>query len=138
MSDAELATVEDFLVAYEREGSDADREWRWMSIAPEVCLALLKRGFAPQSLLLNKKLPVNVLQVLAAHPDPHIRSLVADKRAAGPVLRTLASDPDLGVRLRVVWNAKIPADLLRSMLDDPAPEVRENARSRMAQLDTRG
>ena len=97
MSDAELATVEHFLVAYEREGSDADREWRWMSIAPEVCFALLERGFAPESLLLNKKLPVNVLQALAAHPDPHIRSLVATKRGAGPVLQTLASDPDVGV-----------------------------------------
>lgn len=129
-----IDTVEEFLAVYGAEASDGSMEWRSRPIASNVCLALLKQGFSPEVLLLNKKLPAEALEVLSTHPDPRIRSMVADKRSAGALLMKLASDPDLSVRLRVAWNAKVPEHLLRSMLDDAAPEVRDTARLRILRM----
>lgn len=109
-----IASVEEFLAPYQQEESDGSLEWRSTPISSGICLELLERGFSPETLLLNKRLPMAVLQALSTHPEPRIRCMVADKRGAVTLLPALASDPEVAVRLRVVWNAKIPPDLVWS------------------------
>jgi len=134
VQDFSIKTAADFLEIYRRKASESAIDWRSVSITTDVCLALLKDGFSPETLLLNKKLPLDVLKVLSTNSDPRIRCMVADKRSAGALLQPLASDPEIAVRLRVAWNAKVPPGLLEAMLNDPAADVRETARLRLSQL----
>jgi hypothetical protein len=81
----------------------------------------------------NKTVPLSVLWVLAADPDPGVRSRVAMKRKADPeLLHVLAKDPDEGVRERVAYNAKAPRWILEMLVDDPVERIAERARERLA------
>ena len=93
-----IFTSGEFLEAYRRESACGDQGWRNIAISPELCRNLLERGFQPDVLLLNNRVPLEVLSELAAHPDPRIRSLVAMRRAAAPILPRLAHGPDSEAR----------------------------------------
>ncbi|HEY9327242.1 MAG TPA: hypothetical protein VIS09_03205 [Streptomyces sp.] len=68
------------------------------ALAPDVVAEALPR----HALLIagNASVPPETVALLAAHPDPKVRTRVADRPDLGPAeLRALAVDPDPGVRL---------------------------------------
>lgn len=124
-------TKDEFIALYEREETDGDTSWRSVAPSPDVCAQLLAEGFPPETLLLSHRLPAQTLAQLAQHPDPRLRRMVADKRAAAPILDVLANDQDPGVRIRVCYNAKVQSDTLDRLTHDPVAEVREAALTRL-------
>jgi hypothetical protein len=129
--------IEQFLEAYRRESACNDRSWRVSDISVVVCRKLLESGFHPDVLLLNNRVPLEVLADLAAHPDPRIRSLVAMRRASAPILMRLAQDAQVSVRLRVAYNGKAPEDVLQKLSGDSDAEVRKVADERLRALQAR-
>ncbi|OEJ21643.1 hypothetical protein AS594_39695 [Streptomyces agglomeratus] len=80
----------------------------------------------------NKSVPLEILQILAADPDPSVRVMVAMKRKLTPdILDQLASDPDESVRLAVARNKKASKGTLERLLSDDWGEVRSVARERL-------
>jgi hypothetical protein len=72
----------------------------------------------------NRTVPLSILRILAADPDPRVRIAVAMKRKCSPdILELLARDTDETVRARVAWNRQTPAHILQSMKQDPSPLV---------------
>jgi hypothetical protein len=124
-----IESVGEFMRLYET--SENAKEWRFESLSSAVWRELLERGFPKEVLLLHKHIPVEVLGVLAQDPDPNIRSMVADKRAAAPLLPSLAHDQEPRVRLRVVFNGKATPDLLAELCLDADPEIAAEAKSRL-------
>jgi hypothetical protein len=127
-----ISAVEQFLDAYRLEETCNDHGWRTSDLSTDVCHELLQRGFRPDVLLLNTRVPLEVLSELADHTDPRIRSLVAMRRASAPLLIHLAEDTEVTVRLRVAYNAKAPEEVLRLLATDRDPEVRRVADERLA------
>jgi Leucine rich repeat variant len=85
--------------------------------------------------VLNKTVPLSVLELLATDPDSSVRSAVAMKRKLPPALmERLADDANEGVRRAVAANKSTPPDLLRRLLSDPWDGVVEVARRRLEQL----
>lgn len=68
---------------------------------------------------------------LAADPDPWARSGAASK-GTGPALVTLAQDSSMIVRLSLVENPALPADLLSALTQDSDATVRLAAQARMS------
>jgi hypothetical protein len=123
-----IQSVEEFAVlVYVHDSAVRDA-----AVDAAVWMRLLEAGFPKSSVLLNKRLPLEVLVTLANDPSPEIRCRVADKRAAAPLLAKLAEDPDEGVRVRVAYNAKTPHTLLRRLVRDPVVQVANAARRRLA------
>lgn len=83
--------------------------------------------------VLNKTVPVVVIEALARDEDPTIRSVVAMKRKApADVLRELSSDAEAGVRATVASNPNTPLDVLRNLTADREAFVAELARERLS------
>ena len=121
---------------YEREDAQGDKMWRSLNVSEEVWQQLLANGLSPETILLSKTLPIAILHTFSLSPDVRIRSMVADKRAAHPLLERLATDEDASVRLRVACNAKAPSSVLKALVGDPEPLVREAAISRLARMNS--
>jgi hypothetical protein len=80
----------------------------------------------------NKSISLEIVRVLALHPDDDVRSLIAAKRKSPTdVLWMLAQDKVDSVRARVAYNAKTPKEILGFLLNDPWENVRERARQRL-------
>jgi len=81
----------------------------------------------------NKTVPSAILELLAADPDPRVRSMVAMKRALAPALQVrLAADPDEAVRHHLARNARATRAALERLASDAWPVVAETARARLA------
>ncbi len=82
--------------------------------------------------VLNKTVPLEVLEVLASDASASVRAAVADKRKLSQALfQLLSSDVDEVVRQRIAYNKKVPPNLLDRLAEDPSPLVREAARMRL-------
>ncbi|MFJ9544128.1 hypothetical protein ACIRPX_43965 [Streptomyces sp. NPDC101225] len=80
----------------------------------------------------NKTVPVEILRLLAADPDPRVRYVVATKRKLPPdVLTDLAADPDESIRLTVARHKRTPLPVLERLQSDTWDQVREVARDRI-------
>jgi hypothetical protein len=67
----------------------------------------------------NKSISLEIIRILATHPDDDVRSFIARKRKTPPdVLWMLAKDQDDSVRAGVVCNAKTPKEILEFLLND--------------------
>jgi hypothetical protein len=80
----------------------------------------------------NKSISLEIIQILAVHPDDGVRSFIAAKRKSPPdVLWMLAKDQVDSVRHRVVNNAKTPKEILEFLLNDSWEDIRERAQKRL-------
>lgn len=106
-------------------------------IAPEsLWLELIvKHPDCVRAITLNRHLPTQVLDVLAANEDASVRTDVANRRALPlQLFKKLSADVDESVRARVAWNKKVPKDILAELAQDESPIVFEVARRRLAEL----
>ncbi|WP_131745048.1 HEAT repeat domain-containing protein [Frankia sp. Cppng1_Ct_nod] len=80
----------------------------------------------------NKKVPIEVLRILARDGDDRVRGMVARKRKISEdILTALAADPDESVRNAVALNPRTPRALLEMLARDPWEVIRKNARKRI-------
>ncbi|TNE42681.1 MAG: HEAT repeat domain-containing protein [Alphaproteobacteria bacterium] len=83
----------------------------------------------------NKKIPLEILRVLARDADYVVRTRVAEKRKLDQNLfELLAHDPDYGVRRRIALNRKVPRAILEQLAGDEHEMVREAALERLTQI----
>ena len=82
--------------------------------------------------VLNKTVPISILDFLSNDFDPEIRAIVADKRKLTPELRyKLALDTDSSVRARIACNAKCEYEILILLANDVEFHVREAALNKL-------
>jgi hypothetical protein len=80
----------------------------------------------------NKSISLEIIRILAAHPDDGVRSFIAAKRKTPTdVLWMLAQDKVDSVRARVAYNAKTPKEILEFLLNDPWEEIRTSVQRRL-------
>jgi len=83
----------------------------------------------------NKTVPLDVLRVLAADPDPSVRMMVALKgKLTADLLEQLSEDPDEGVRIRVAMHRRTSIDVRRRLAQDESSVVRREAEARINKL----
>lgn len=79
--------------------------------------------------------PSEVLEALARHAEPTVRSTVADnRRLSRQSLDALSRDSDDYVRRSVCHNRAAPAEILQRLASDPVPSVSRAARERLMGL----
>ncbi len=84
----------------------------------------------------NKSIPLDIIRVLALHPDDNVRLHIAAKRKSpADVLWVLARDKNDSVRNRVVHHPKTPKEILEFLLHDPWGDVRELAQRRLEKME---
>ena len=82
----------------------------------------------------NKKVPIEILEILSNDADYVVRSWVATKRKLTPELfLKLAKDVDESVRQRIACNPKVSIEILMILKDDPCELVAEFAIEKLAQ-----
>ncbi|HEX5657986.1 MAG TPA: hypothetical protein VFX59_12360 [Polyangiales bacterium] len=116
---------------YLRLAAQDEMKLRTTFVAEGVWLELLRQEYSKEAILLHKKLPIRVLDLLSSDADEMIRAAVAEKRAAAPLLATLANDGSSVVRARVARNAKARREVLEQLVADPEPHVANAARERL-------
>jgi hypothetical protein len=84
----------------------------------------------------NKSISLEIIRILATHPDDDVRWFIAAKRKSPPdVLWMLAKDQVDSVRKRVAYNAKTPKEILEFLLNDSWEDIRERARQRLEAIE---
>ncbi len=82
----------------------------------------------------NKKVPIEILEILADDLDDDVRFIVATKRKLTPELfLKLARDLDEGVRQRIACNPKVSIEILTILKDDHSKLVAESASKKLAE-----
>ncbi|WP_312118023.1 hypothetical protein [Brevibacillus reuszeri] len=82
----------------------------------------------------NKSVPIEILTILAAHPEESVRSMVASKNKLPEELQIkLAIDPEFFVRQRIVYNKKATFKALQILTKDKDEELREQALKRISE-----
>lgn len=72
-----------------------------------------------QWVILNKKVPVQILEELSLDADEDIRWWVACKNAITPaIIERFITDPSTSVRHRLIYNKKVPLSVKLSLLYD--------------------
>ncbi|MEU0911281.1 hypothetical protein [Streptomyces althioticus] len=110
----------------------------WNASAPaDVLLRLLhQEAIEAWHAFSVRGLPDEMVDVVAAHPDPRVRAILAESfSASGEQRGRLADDPDRRVRLMLALAPKpfrgtippLPLLAQRRLLDDPDPHVRSAA-----------
>ena len=86
--------------------------------------------------VLNKNVPIQILEILAYDTDIRVRFAVAMKRKLPDSLQlVLARDSDEAVRDRIVYNAKVKKSVLEILAIDVEPGIRERALDRLKRGD---
>jgi hypothetical protein len=84
----------------------------------------------------NKSISLEIVRVLALHPDDDVRSFIAAKRKSPTdVVWLLAQDKVDSVRARVAYNAKTPKEILEFLLNDPWEEIRTSVQRRLEAIE---
>lgn len=85
-----------------------------------------------QWVVINKTVPIEILELLAVDPNPEVRWWVATKRKlTRDLFLKLSKDPDATVRERIACNAKTPIDILRGMYPDEWDYINETLEERI-------
>ena len=83
--------------------------------------------------VLNRSVPLGILEILATDADSSVRATVANKRKLSLALFELLSrDVDEVVRQRIAYNKKVPPSILRRLSMDASSFVREAAIKHLA------
>jgi hypothetical protein len=102
----------------------------WNARTPATALARLARGpvEVQAGVAQNGAASHEVLDRLAAHPEPVVRSATATNPSLPlPLFYALSQDPDPLVRKHVARNPRAPYGVLTALTRDPDPEVRRTA-----------
>jgi hypothetical protein len=114
-----------------RESDDIGEQHRSSNeeIPLSVCLEVIERFPHLRSWIAhNKKVPIEVLELLASDPDPHVRDAVARKRKLTPPLfERLARDSESRVRATIAYNRSCPTPLLQDLAKDNDGDVKRGA-----------
>ena len=110
---------------YERAATD--------ELPLNVCLDIIARfPHKKQWVVINKTVPIEILELLAVDPNPEVRWWVATKRKlTRDLFLKLSKDPDATVRERIACNAKTPIDILRGMYPDEWDYINETLEERI-------
>ncbi|MFS0554497.1 hypothetical protein [Brevibacillus sp. 179-C9.3 HS] len=82
----------------------------------------------------NKSVPVEILNILASHPEESVRSMVASKNKLPEELQNkLASDPEFFVRQRIAYNKKATFKALQILSQDNNAKLRTHALKRISE-----
>lgn len=82
----------------------------------------------------NKSVPVEILSILASHPEESVRSMVASKNKLPEELQIkLASDHEFFVRQRIAYNKKATFKALQILSQDNNDELRTHALKRISE-----
>lgn len=120
-----------YLLLMQSENADDHDIGRFLSKPDGFWIdAISKNPNCKSAVLLNKRLGIAVLEILAADRDPQIRASVASRRKVGahrPVALVLARDEDSRVRLALAGNPKLLRDVEEILLADSDQFVRDTA-----------
>ncbi|WP_176014506.1 hypothetical protein [Victivallis sp. Marseille-Q1083] len=85
-----------------------------------------------QWVVINKTVPIEILELLADDEDENVRFEVASKRKlTRDLFLKLSKDPDATVRERIACNAKTPIDILRGIYPDEWDYINETLEERI-------
>jgi len=132
-----ITSAEEFVELRTSEDPDIYSRAVLESAPEEVWLAVItKYPDMKRAVVHNKTIPISILRLLMADPNPRVRSAVAEKRKLShDMFEKLAMDPDLSVRGRIVWNRKTPLSILRELANDEDPDIAEGARERIKEIE---
>lgn len=116
--------------------SDVKEEYDWAAQAEAPIRVWLEviSNFPDMKIwvILNKMVPLEILEILARDESQLVRSTVADKRKLSlELFELLARDHDDMVRHRIACNKKAPQHLLQQLMNDVSPYVRDMAIKRL-------
>lgn len=115
---------------------DPDETWR--SVHEEVPVDVLLKVIDQNPDLTtwvvhNKKVPIEILELLAKHHDPDVRIRVAQKRKlTEAIMMQLTDDVHETVRLTLAANAKATKKVLKKLSTDEWEVVRDCAKEKLA------
>jgi hypothetical protein len=134
-----IASAEEFV----RLRESPEREDYLRPVREEVSLAVLRDVIARfpdhrETVVLNKFVPVELLEELCSDEDWSVRNWIAKKRSLPEHLQVrLTADPHDVVRRSLVDNKRATRRCLEALVDDPFEWIREKARKRLADGDFR-
>lgn len=102
----------------------------------EVWLDVIKKypGYK-EWVVLNKTVPLEILEILVNDDNPNVRHAVAMKKKISiELLMKLAQDSDPSVRQRVAYNSQTPKSVLKLLSKDPVVIVSQKAVERLKNL----
>ena len=132
-----ITTVQQFIELTDTESPDLRWLGRTLGATTKVWNALL-RDYPEYwgAVALNKSVPVEILDRLAACEDERVRETVAMRRKISLyAMRLLSKDASSSVRSTLVRNPKIDLDVLREMTADEDTYVASEARERLSRRD---
>lgn len=132
----QICTIERYWAEVHDDCGRVRSNARDVDVALCVWLELLSIGYSKHKVLMNKRLPLEVVSILAADPDVSVREEVAMKRAAAPLADLLSRDNSERVRRALAQNRKTPINILRELAHDASPWVAQAA-NEMIQLRTK-
>lgn len=102
----------------------------------DVWLAIIsKYEDMKEWVVLNKKVPVEILEILSKDINSKVRFCVAQKRKlTEEILLRLANDNDESVRLAIARNPSVPKHILEKLLYDEWENVQEIAKKRISEI----
>jgi hypothetical protein len=104
-----------------------------ISAPSEVWREVLQRlPYAAVWVAVNRELPGDIAEQLAAHPGIQVRAaLASNSRVPDHLMMQLAHDKSELIRLRVVCNAHVSRDVLVALTNDPCQLVSARAHARL-------
>lgn len=106
---------------YRRASSETASEETWREVItnyPEMAFGVVQ----------NKTVPHSILELLAYHAEPRVRSAVARKRKLTyDLFAHLAHDEDESVRLAIALNKKTPREIVAALVNDSSELVADAA-----------
>jgi hypothetical protein len=133
-----ISSAEEFVRLRSSEIPEEYNLASWGSASDEVWLEVIQK-FPDYTRWVahNKSISLEIIRILATHPDDDVRWSISAKRKSPPdVLWLLAKDQFDSVRQRVAYNAKTPKEILEFLLNDPWEDIREHAQKRLEELKT--
>jgi hypothetical protein len=133
-----ISSAEEFVRLSSSEIPEEYNLASWGSASDEVWLEMIQK-FPDYTrwVAFNKSISLEIIRILATHPDDDVRWFIAAKRKSPPdVLWMLAKDQFDSVRQRVAYNAKTPKEILEFLLNDPWEDIRERVQKRLEELKT--
>jgi hypothetical protein len=131
-----ISSAEEFVRLRSSEIPEEYHLASWGEASDEVWLEIIQKyPYYARWVAHNKSISLEIIRVLAVHPDDSVRFFVAAKRKSPPdILWLLAKDKVDSVRARVAFNAKTPKDILEFLLDDPWENIREGVSRRLEKI----
>lgn len=131
MESRQISSVDQYLKLVSEDFTAA----KWVEAPASLWLSILMElPNMKEDVLLNKRLPEQILNILSMDEDSRVRSLVAMKRQlSNEIFQRLACDTCEGVRMRIALNPKTPVEILERMQGDSWDNIGDTVRKRLAE-----